>query len=189
MSKWVKKLRVMRRYNQSAKVYDVQYREEQEAKIRTAIGNFTLNPDSVVLDAGCGTGLLFKHVAEKTRVLIGVDISKGILKEAKRKAKKLANVALILADLDKMPFPHQIFDTVFAVTTIQNLPDPTFTINEISRVSKSNSTIVITGLRKVFTEEQFSEILKRTNLKVEMMKPDKQMKEYISVCTQLRRPF
>jgi ubiquinone/menaquinone biosynthesis C-methylase UbiE len=189
MSRWTEKLRVMRLYDQSAKVYDVQYREEQEVKIRTAMGNLTINEDSMVLDAGCGTGLLFGHVAEKARVVIGVDISRGILKEAKRKVKKHENVALILADVDNMPFPYQTFDTIFAVTTIQNTPNPTFTINEIKLVSKPNSTIVITGLRKVFTEEQFSEILKRTNLKVEMMKPDKQMKEYISVCTKMRRPL
>jgi len=185
MSRWVKKLRVMRRYDQSAKVYDIQYREEQEAKIRTAMGNLTVNEDSIVLDAGCGTGLLFEYIAEKATAVIGVDISRGILKEAKRKAKKYENVALIAADLDNMPFPYQTFDTIFAVTTIQNTPDPAFTINEIGRVSKPNSNILITGLRKVFTEEQFSEILKRTNLKVSMVKPDEQMKEFICVCTQM----
>jgi ubiquinone/menaquinone biosynthesis C-methylase UbiE len=187
MSKWIKKLRVMRRYDQSAKVYDVQYREEQEAKMRTAMDNLTVNEDSLVLDAGCGTGLLFGHIAEKAKVVIGVDFSRGILEEAKRKAKKYENVALILADVDNMPFPFQTFDSVFAVTTIQNTPEPTVTINEIKRVSKPNSAIVVTGLRKVFTEEQFSEILKRANFKIEVMKPDEQMKEFIYVCTKIGR--
>ena len=69
MSEWNKKRRIMRRYDQSAKVYDAQYREEQEAKIRTAMNNLTLSRDSVILDAGCGTGLLFGHVAEKSKTL------------------------------------------------------------------------------------------------------------------------
>jgi ubiquinone/menaquinone biosynthesis C-methylase UbiE len=186
MSKWMKKLRVMHRYDQSAEVYDAQYREEQEAKIRTTMDNVTINETSIVLDAGCGVGLLFEHVAEKVKILVGADISKGILKEARGKARNHENVALILADVDNLPFPHQIFDVVFAITIVQNTPNPTFTINEIKRVTKPKSTIVITGLRKVFTEEKFSEMLRQTNLKVVVMKCDEQMKEYICVCTQMR---
>src|SRR3990170_6677080 len=116
MSEWSKKRRVMRRYDQSAKVYDAQYCEEQDAKIRTAMGNLTLNRDSIVLDAGCGTGLLFERVAEKIRFTVGIDLSRGLLKEAKKKARGYKNIALVLADADNTPFANHTFDVVFAIT-------------------------------------------------------------------------
>ena len=187
MSRRIRKLRVMHRYDQSAKVYEAQYREEQEAKIKTAMDNVTIDKDSRVLDAGCGTGLLFEHVAKKIKALIGTDISRRIIKEAKGKAKKYENIDVILADVDSLPFPHQTFDAVFSITTIQNTPNPTFTIKEIKRVSKPNSPIVITGLRKVFTKEQFSEMLRQTDLRVVVQKSDEQLKDHICICTQMRR--
>jgi len=187
MSEWNKKRRVMRHYDQSAKVYDAQYLEEQEAKIWTAMDNLALNPDSLVLDAGCGTGLLFAHAAEKTRFVVGADISRGILKEAKRKAKPHENVALIQADAEKMPFSNSAFDVVFAITLLQNTPSPAGTLNEINRVSKSNATVVVTGLKKAFTKEKFSKMLRQANLEAAVVKLDEQGREYISVCTKVRR--
>jgi len=187
MSEWKKKRRIMRRYDQSAKVYDEQYREEQEAKNRVAMDNITLKKNSVVLDVGCGTGLLFAHVAEKAKFTIGTDISRGILKEAAKQAKQYDNAALVLTDADNMPFADKTFDAVFAITLLQNTPNPIATLNEIKRVSKSNATIAVSGPKKVFTEEEFSKMLKQAKLKVAMLKLDAQMREYVSVCLNMRR--
>jgi len=187
MSEWNKKRRVMRHYDRSAKVYDIQYCEEQEAKIRTAIDNLALSEYCVILDAGCGTGLLFAHVAEKSRFVVGTDISRGALKEAKKKAKISKNVALVLADIDNMPFLNQTFDVVFVITLLQNTPSPRTTLNEIKRVSKSSADIVVTGLRKTFTKEEFVKILRQVKLNVITVKLDEQMREYVCVCTKKRR--
>jgi len=187
MSKWNKKRRVMRHYDQSARVYDTQYREEQEAKIRTAMDNLTINRDNVVLDAGCGTGILFAHIAKKTKFTIGTDISRSILKEAKKKAKNYKNVALVLADVDHMPFFDGAFDAIFALTLLQNTPSPRKTLSEIKHVSKSNAAIVVTGLRKAFIEEEFVKTLKQAKLEVMTVRLDEQMKEYVSVCFKMCR--
>jgi len=184
MSTWNKKRKVMRHYDQAAIVYDAQYCEEQEAKIRTAMENLTLNQNSLILDAGCGTGLLFKHIGEKTRFVVGIDISSRILKQAKKKVKQLKNVALILADADNMPFHKQAFDAVFAITLLQNTPHPAATLREVRRVSKSNATMVVTGLRKVFTQEEFVKTLELANLKTVILKLDEHGREYVCICTQ-----
>ena len=187
MSEWGKKRRVMRRYDQSAKVYDAQYCEEQDAKISTAMGNLTLSRDCIVLDAGCGTGLLFERVAEEIGFTVGIDLSRGLLKEAKKKAKLSENVALVLADADNMPFVNHAFDVVFAITLLQNMPCAVATLNEIKLVSKSEATIVVSGLRKAFTEDEFSKMLKRADLEVAVLKLDEQLREYIAVCFKIRR--
>lgn len=187
MSAWKKKLRVMRHYDQSATVYDTQYHEEQEAKIKTVIDDLTLDKDSIVLDAGCGTGLLFEHIAEKTKFVIGSDISRGILKEGKKRAKNHKNAALILADADHMPFSDHSFDAVFAITLLQNMPNPLETLKEMKRVGKSNAIFAVSGLRKAFTQEEFESMLKHASLRVAVLKLDGQMREYVSVCFKMRR--
>lgn len=187
MSEWNKKRRVMRHYDQSANVYDAQYCEEQGAKIRTALENLTLNQESIVLDAGCGTGLLFARSAEKAKFVVGIDISKSILKEAMKKVKQYKNVALIQSDIDNLPLSDRAFNVVFAVTLLQNVPNPMATLNEIKRVSEPNATIVVTGLRKAFTKEGFAKLLRQANLRVAVVKTDERMKEYVGVCTKMRR--
>jgi len=187
MSEWKKKRKVMRHYDQSAEVYDTQYFEEQEAKIGAAMNNLTLSRDSFILDVGCGTGLLFMHIAEKTKLVIGTDISKGLLEEAKKRAEAYKNVALIQADADNMPFSNKTFNAVFAITLLQNMPNPRTTLNEIKRVSKSNAKIVVTGLKKAFTQEDFVKLIEQAGLRVAILKLDKQMREYVSICTKKRR--
>lgn len=187
MSGWAKKRRIMRRYDQSARVYDALYREEQVAKIRTAVDNLTMRKEDIVLDAGCGTGLLFKHMTPKTNFVVGTDISRGILKEAKKKAAGYNNAALILADADNMPFYGNTFEVVFAVTLLQNMPNPQVTLSEINRISKSNARIIVTWLRKAFTQKSFLKLLKRAWLKVEFLKLDEHGREYVCICSKLSR--
>jgi malonyl-CoA O-methyltransferase len=177
----------MRRYNQSAHAYDTQYSEEQEAKITTIKQNLNLKDNSVALDLGCGTGILIKHFANKTKSYIGVDSSRELLKYAKRKAKSFPNSTLVLADADNLPFPDQTFDTVFAVTLLQNMPAPNSTLTEVNRISKTKASIIITGLRKRFTQEELVKQLQQTNLEIETLKLDEGNREYVCTCHKIRR--
>ena len=85
----------MRHYNHSAKVYDTQYSQEQNSKIKTTLESLQLKKQSLILDAGCGTGLFFPYIAETAKLIVGTDISAGILREAKKKAKQYLNVCLL----------------------------------------------------------------------------------------------
>lgn len=173
----------MRHYNQSAAVYDAQYKEEQEAKIKATLTGFTLEKENIILDTGCGTGLLFPHVAERVKLVIGVDISASILKEAKKRVKEYSNTAVIRADTDFTPFPKETFDAVFAITLLQNTPKPHQTLNEMKRVTKQNAKIVATGLRKAFSQKEFVQLLRRVGLDVKAWRLDENLKEYVAICT------
>jgi len=178
---------MMRRYNQSAHAYDTQYSEEQEAKITTIKQNLSPKDNSAILDLGCGTGLLMKHFADQTKLYIGVDISRELLKHAKKKANPFPNTTLILADADNLPFPDQTFDTVFAITLLQNVPQPNTTLTEINRVAKTRAPIVVTGLRKRFTQEELAKGLQLANFEVERLELDEGNREYVSICHKMRR--
>ena len=98
MSVWGKKRSVMKHYDAVAKIYDLQYGREQRMKMEFALKNLHLKSKSLVLDVGCGTGILFEYLLDKVEILVGVDISKNILKKAKEKLEGVDNVFLIQAD-------------------------------------------------------------------------------------------
>ncbi len=182
MAEWNKKREVMRHYNSLAPVYDAQYGEEQDAKMKAALSSIDLEKDCLVLDAGCGTGLLFKHVGGLLKLLVGIDISSKILKEAKKYAKQLRTVAVVRADADFAPFQNDVFDATFAITLLQNVPDPLVTLREMKRVSKDRAFIVTTGLKKEFSREAFVKLLQKAGLGVSVIESSGELKGHISVC-------
>jgi len=186
MPAWNHKRRLMHRYNQSAHVYNAQYDEEQEAKIKIIMQSISLNQSSVVLDAGCGTGLLFGHLAGRVEFIVGTDVSNGLLQKARKKAPS-DSVALIQADADNMPFPNGSFDAVFAVTLLQNMPYPKATLAEFKSVSKESALIAVTGLRKRFSQDDFVRLLEQADLRVEAVKLDENSRDYVCICTKMKR--
>lgn len=181
MAKWKTKRKIRRRYDQSASVYDLQYAEEQGAKIQAALNEVELQDGSLILDVGCGTGLLFHHIAESAALLVGLDFSE-LLKQANDRAKQLSNITLLQADADFLPFPDRIFDVIFAVTLLQNVPSPLDALSEIARVAQRHATIVVTGLKKEFSREDFVQLLERAKLEITILKTDEHLKGYIAIC-------
>ena len=187
MAKWNKKREVIQHYNSLAPVYDAQYGEEQDAKIRAALSSTNLKKGSLVLDAGCGTGLLFKHLGSSVKLLVGLDMSPRIPKEAKKHTKQLPAIAVMCADADFTPFPNSLFDATFAITLLQNVPDPLMTLREMKRVSKDRAFIVTTGLKKEFSQEAFVKLLQRAGLVVSVMKSGGELRGHVAVCRKGRK--
>ena len=174
----------MKRYDLTAHIYDMQYTEEQAAKIEAALKSVNMERYRLVLDAGCGTGLLFSYVADNAETTVGIDISRKILLQAKKRAENFPNVLLILADADHMPLKENVFSHVFAITLIQNTPNPVKTLNEIKRVAREDAMIVVTGLKKTFTLEELEKLLQETALKIIALQ-DEGLQCYVAVCTKL----
>jgi len=184
MKEWDKKRDVMHRYDLTAHMYNMRYAEEQAAKIEAALEGLKMEKYGLILDVGCGTGILFGYVAYKAEATVGLDVSRKILVLAKERAKNLQSAHLILADADYMPLKENVFSHVFGITLIQNMPKPVKTLNEIRRVAKRNAKIVVTGLKKAFTLEEFEELLGDAGLKIVFLK-EEDLKCYVAVCTKL----
>ena len=183
MREWKEKRSNMRHYDRQATIYNVQYVEEQDSKILDILNSLKLESNEAVLDVGCGTGFFFRHINKQAEFLVGLDLSQKALQKAKKLTKNMTNVALILADADNTPFPDHTFDKVFAITVLQNMPDPTKTISEMKRVSKSQATIAVTGFKKTFTQESFVALLESARLKVSLLESNEQLKGHIAICT------
>ena len=185
MGVWDKKRNIMHRYDVTARIYDMRYAEEQTVKIKAALKHMKVKA-CMALDAGCGTGILFSYVADKARMTVGLDVSKKTLLKAKEKARDHTNVHLVCADVDNMPVKDGVFDRVFAITLIQNTPNPAETLNQIRRVAADNALIVVTGLKKIFTRSVFQQLLKKAGLNNVAME-NEGLKCYVAVCSKARR--
>jgi ubiquinone/menaquinone biosynthesis C-methylase UbiE len=183
MHGWKEKRGCMRHYDRQASIYNVQYVDEQNAKIEVTLKKMNFGSNETVLDVGCGTGFLFPYIIEKIGFLVGLDVSLKALREAKKRIENMPNIFLVRADADHMPFQDNTFDKVFAITVLQNMPKPTETVTEMKRTAKPQATFVVTGLKKKFTQESFFNLLKRAELDVVTLNSDERLKGFVAVCT------
>ncbi|MBS7640676.1 MAG: class I SAM-dependent methyltransferase [Candidatus Bathyarchaeia archaeon] len=180
---WKIKRGVIRHYDRIASIYNELYGHEQSQKIRKALLSLNFNPSEDILDVGCGIGLLLKHMNGLACTFVGVDIARKPLEIAKKLIKSsIVNEAfLIRADADFLPFRDGVFDKVFAITLLQNMPNYISALNEMARVAKDDATIVVTGLKKTFSRKSFSETLKKAGLDFTLL-DDEEIKCYIAFC-------
>jgi ubiquinone/menaquinone biosynthesis C-methylase UbiE len=169
----------MRRYDLTVGMYDSRYAEEQEDKYHAALANVA--PKGLILDVGCGTGLLFNYISPKAARLIGVDVSKGLLLRARERTKTLGNVSLIQADADHLPFRDEEFNVVFAFTVLQNMPKPLDTVREIRRIAQVGAVVAVTGLKKTFSVEALVNFLRNAGLHVVSVEDDEKLKGYVTL--------
>lgn len=88
------------------------------------------------LDAGCGTGLILRHLPKNA---IGIDINPRNIKKAKMHAPQ---AKIILADIEKLPFKNNSFSTIVCTEVIEHQPDPMPTINELYRVLEKDGVLI-----------------------------------------------
>ncbi len=96
-----------------------------------------------VLETSVGTGFNIK-VLNKNATYYGLDISRGMLKQCKRCAAKWKrDIELFQGNAEYLPFKDEVFDSVFHVGGINFFNDRKRSIDEMIRVAKPNTKIVI----------------------------------------------
>jgi len=93
----------------------------------------------VILDIGCGTGMISRGFVNKNEVW-GIDISPPLLNIARRKG-----LYGVLASADLLPFRDREFDLVLCVGVIPYYRSPEKIFSEICRVTRKNAKMVITS--------------------------------------------
>ncbi len=96
----------------------------------------------VVLEIGCGTGVLLSEIAENINpaVLLGLDISPAMIKISKKnivKEDKHSKVDLLLADAHKIPLRPGSVDLIVSTGTLHHIRDPETLFKEITAVLSS----------------------------------------------------
>lgn len=139
------KREIIRDYDASASIYDSRYSEEQSIKIGFILGRAKPEEGSVVLDAGCGTGMLFRKLCVAQQI-IGIDTSISMLREARKRAPE--NADLVLADIEALPIADGCCDIAYSISVIQLIDDPKAGVGEMLRVVKDGGLVAASILRK-----------------------------------------
>lgn len=156
------KRKILRSYNAlGGRIYDIRYDAEQEAKFEVILDSLRPRSEDVILDDGCGTGLLLQRLNAYN---VGLDFSSALLSRARVRLKQKTGTHLVQADADRLPFRHSIFNMVFAITLIQNSSRPELTLCEIRRVGRPDSRVGVTALKKAFSIDKFRKTLENSGL-------------------------
>jgi ubiquinone/menaquinone biosynthesis C-methylase UbiE len=94
-----------------------------------------------VLDVGCGPGTYTSYFASKGAKVCAIDISEEMIKLTR---EKVPSAGVMVADMNKIPYPSGTFDLVFYGLSIHYLKDILPTLKEAYRVLKSKGKLVIT---------------------------------------------
>ncbi len=106
------------------KIYEKWMLATQEKKIKVILSK--LNPNGLILDVGCGPGVLEKYLNT-----IALDVNEDYLKGIKGKRVKGSGNAI--------PFKSNVFDWVFCIDTIHLLKNA----GEMIRVLKKHGKLVV----------------------------------------------
>ncbi|MBS3152876.1 methyltransferase domain-containing protein [Candidatus Woesearchaeota archaeon] len=98
-----------------------------------------------ILDVGCGNGDFLAYIEDKgcSGEMIGVDISKGMIEEAK-KLNIDKPISFITANAEDLPFINECFDIVVCKHILYHLNSIEKGINEIYRVLKNGGYLCVT---------------------------------------------
>ncbi len=99
-------------------------------------------PGELILDGGCGTGILATELAGSGAVVVGVDVSAAMLAGA-RKNTEGTGVMLLQADLHALPFSPLVFDAAVCFTVLEFAGEPEGVLREIWRVLRPGGRLVI----------------------------------------------
>ena len=114
--------------------------------------------DSLVLDAGCGTGNYSIPLSPHVKSIVGIDITQSMLNEAWLKIAQsdIKNVSIFRADMNRTGLPNNHFDLIFSYSTLYYIKEIKDVIEEIHRVLKPGGKAVLDFGNKYSVENYWS---------------------------------
>ena len=98
-----------------------------------------------VLDVACGPGLVAAAFTPHAASVVGVDLTPAMLARGRAIVgeRGIRNVAFVMADVERLPFPDQSFERVVSRRAFHHFPDPAPVLTEMARVCAAGGAIVI----------------------------------------------
>jgi len=100
-------------------------------------------------DLGCGNGALLEMLGRKARAVIGVDSSRRMLEEARRRlAGREAAADLRIGELEHLPLGDGETDCAVINLVLHHLPEPAQALREAHRVIGEGGTLLVADFRR-----------------------------------------
>ena len=136
--------RTERVYSKLSSHYDLLFDRVFQSGREEAVNILDLKSGERVLEVGVGTGLLLP-LYPRTVEVIGIDLSEGMLEEARDRINELGlrHVTVSRMDASAIQFPDGAFDAVLAPYVMSVVSDPKGVLSEMKRVCRPGGRIVI----------------------------------------------
>lgn len=102
-------------------------------------------PGRRILDVGCGLGddaAAMAKLAAPAGEVVGVDGSRGMIAEARKRHDGVAGLSFEIADAAALPFDDASFDACRIDRVLQHVADPGPVVREISRVLRPGGVLI-----------------------------------------------
>ena len=171
------KRKIRDRYDDlGGRVYDMRYSEEQRLKYDSMQAYVVIKADDIVLDSGCGTGLLFEYV---TAQMVGLDVSVKLLSKARNRVKD--KVHLVNGDSENLPFRTSVFHSIMSFTVLQNASNPECMLQEMDAARRRDGVIVVSILKKALSKQEFIELFIKSNLKIKKVVDNENINDWMII--------
>lgn len=101
-------------------------------------------PEDTVLDLGCGRGATVNYLWEKHHIkAVGIDPSVKLIQTAK---EEYNYADFFMGSGEKLPFPANSFNCVFAECTLSLMDDLDNTLKQVYRVLKEDGWFIVTDV-------------------------------------------
>jgi ubiquinone/menaquinone biosynthesis C-methylase UbiE len=100
-----------------------------------------LSGEERALDVGTGTGALAFALAARVREVVAVDRDAEMAERARADAP--ANVEVVVADAEHLPFESFAFDLSVTARTLHHTPRPELVVAELARVTRLGGTVLV----------------------------------------------
>lgn len=178
---WDYKRQALAGYEAGSATYDGLYLEEQEKKYERCSRYLTADGGRLVLDCGCGTGILLARLTEWQGIFVGVDYSKAMLRLAQKRVELKRNVGLVCADADYLPFKSKVFDKIVSFTMLGNLLRLDTAIREMARVTRDSALIVLSFVKKNLRVNKVLEALEKESVSMKEFIDDAESKDWMVI--------
>ncbi|MBZ0092977.1 MAG: class I SAM-dependent methyltransferase [Sulfuricellaceae bacterium] len=115
-----------------------------------------------ILEVGCATGRLTRHLAQRGALAHGVDTSPRMLRKAQAANPGVARFELASA-LD-LPYANERFDFVIAASLLNILAEPEAAMSEMARVCRPGGTVSVLVPQAGMSGEAIAKLADRLNL-------------------------
>lgn len=140
-------------YDEISSSYNELHGEEQKKKAEIILNEILKHKkEGILLDIGGGTGISTELFTKNFDCIL-IDPSEKLLEQGPQSIEK------ILGEAEELPFSNNKFDIIISITSLHhsNLKQA---IEEIVRVSKEDSIIAISFLKKSNKLEEFRKLFK-----------------------------